>query len=226
MTIRDLRGEEIPAGKIERRLRYDGLAATESPAWLSRFGDATESKDDVASSRGELHLDVSDGVGGYTLPRFDAEAFREIRLRVGLRHDISDDGIVQVGFGDDAPTPTAENWCHYTEPGETEAGRGIFVSCGRLSFGRDDQETTTGDLGIVLDASGGGALLELRVRPFERGVTVATGGAGRGDTVYEDADCAFAFGGPVCPTIAVDASESSGTERLSLSTVQVTALHN
>jgi len=223
MPARDLRGEEIPAGKIERRLRFDGLAATASPEWMSRFGGATESKTDTATGRGELHLDVADGVGGYELPRLAPGAFREVRLTVGLRHDVSDDGVVRVGFVD-AGDPGG--WCQYREPGESEHQRGGRVDCGRLWFGRDGDGTTTGDLTIALDASGGSSLLEVWIRPFEHGVTVAVGGAGRGDVVYEDAGCPFAFEGPVRPTVAIDATESAGTERLSLSTVRLAALHN
>jgi len=221
MPTRDLRGEEIPAGKITRRLRYDGLVASESPAWMDRFGAAEESKDDVAESRGELHLEVTGGVGGYDFPAFDPGAFRELQLTVGLRHAISGDGLLRVGFDD-----SGDNWCHYRESGEADEGRGGFVDCGRLSFGRDGVETTTGDVTIALDASGGSALLGVRIRPFEDGVTVTVGGAGRGDVAYEDAGCPFAFEGPVRPRIAVDASESAGTERLSLSTVELAALHN
>lgn len=226
MPARDLRGEEIPVGKVERRLRYDGLAESESPAWMTRFGAASESKDGIDSSRGELHLDVADGVGGYDLPRFDPEAFRELRLMVALRHDVSDDGVVRIGFDDAESASAPESWCYYREPGESETGRGGFVSCGRLSFGTAGEGASTGDLAVVLDASGGGALLEVRIRPFERGVTVAVGGAGRGDVVYEDADCPFAFDSPVSPTIEIDASESAETERLSLASVELSALHN
>lgn len=228
MPVRDLRGGEIPAGKIERRLRYDGLAAAGSPEWMRRFGGASESKDGVADGRGELHLDVAGELGGYDLPRFDPDAFRELRLTVGFRHDVSDDGVVRIGFADADGAAAADGWCYYREPGESEPQRGGGVTCGRLWLGRDGEETTTGDLAIALDASGGSSLLEVRIRPFERGVTVAVGGAGRGDVVYEDDGGPFAFEGAVRPKIAIDASASAdaGPERLSLSTVRLTALHN
>jgi len=226
MPVRDLRGEEIPVGKIERRLRFDGLAATASPEWMTPFGGASESKGDVADGRGELNLAVADGVGGYELPWFDTDAFRELRLVVGFRHDVSDEGVVRVGFADADGASTDGGWCHYREPGESEPQRGGGVSCGRLRFGQEGEETTTGDLAIALDASGGSSLLEVRLRPFERGVTVAVGGAGRGDVVYEDDGCPFAFDGPVRPTVGIDATASAGTERLSLSTVRLAALHN
>lgn len=226
MPTRDLRGEEVPVGKVERRLRFDGLAASESPAWMTPVGAASESKDDIASSRGELHLSVTDGVGAYELPQFDPDSFRELRLTVALRHDISDDGIVRIGFDDADDTEDPENWCHYREPGESGTERGGVVTCGRLSFGRDGNETTTGNLAIVLDASGGAALLEVRIRPFEQGATVALGGAGRGDVAYEDVDCPFSFDGPVRPVIRIDASESTETETLSLASVELSARHN
>jgi len=226
MPTRDLRGEEVPVGKVERRLRYDGLAASESTAWMTRVGAASESKDDIASSRGELQLSVTDGVGGYELPQFDPDSFRELRLRVALRHDISDDGVVRIGFDDADGASNPENWCYYRESGETAARRGGAVSCGQLSFGRDGDETSSDNLAIVLDASGGAAVLEVRIRPFEHGATVALGGAGRGDVAYEDADCPFSFDGPVRPAIRIDASESTETETLSLASVEVSALHN
>ena len=195
MPTHDMRGEEVPVGKVERRLRYDRLAATESPTWMTRVGAASESKDDTASSRGELHLSMTDGV-------------------------------VRIGFNNADGTSDPENWCYYREPGESGTGHGPFVSCGRLSFGRDGEETSTGNLAIVLDASGGAAVLEIRIRPFERDATVTIGGAGRGDVAYEDADCPFAFVGPVRPTIRTDASENTETEQLSLASVELSALHN
>jgi hypothetical protein len=233
--MRDLRGEEIPVGKVHRRLRFDGLAADAAPDWLDVTGAGSVTKSDVAEGRGELDFSATDGVGTLTGPAFDPTAFRELRFRVAFDHDVSDDGVLRFGFAESDETgersssdqrqPSA--WCEYRENGESEHDRGGRVSDGVLSFGRHGEETDrTGDLAIFLDASGGATLAEIRVRPFESGVTLLAGGAGRGDTIYEDRDCPFGFDEPVRPRIALDSTESAETETLSISAIEIGALHN
>jgi hypothetical protein len=227
--MRDLRGDTIPVGKVHRRLRFDGIATDAAPDWLDVSGAGSVSKSDVAEGRGELHFGASGGIGRLTGPAFDPDAFRELRFQVAFGHDVSDDGVLHLGFAEcnvESGDPSAA-WCEYRETGESEPRRGGQVSDGILSFGRDGEEQDrTGDLAIFLDASGGATVAEIRIRPFESGVTLLAGGSGRGDTIYEGRDCPFTFEGPVRPQITLDSAQSDETERISIGTIEIGALHN
>ena len=226
MPIRNLRGEEIPVGKVTRTLSYHALTSDATPEWVHVVGSATETKDDVGTGRGECHLDVTGDIGGYQLPMFDPSAFRELRLRAALRHDMSDAATLLFGFGEGDDIESPERWCYYRESGETQQRRGGAVSCGRLWYGTDETEHETGDITIVLDGSGGCTILEVRIRSYERGVTVAIDGADRGSVIYEEADEPYSFNGPIRPQILVTASESDRDERLSFATLELDAIHN
>lgn len=226
MPVRNLRGEEIPVGKVTRSLQYHALTDDPTPGWIDLIGEATETKASVRDGRGECHLDIVGGVGGFDLPPFDSSAFRELRLRAAIRHDMSDDAELRFGFADTAGTTDPEHWCFYREPGETISRRGGAVTCGHLWFGNHGEETETGDVTIVLDGSGGCTILEVRVRPYERGVTVAIDGAERGNVIYEEAAEPFSFDTTIRPKILVSAPASDRRERLSVATLELDAIHN
>lgn len=226
MPVRNLRGEEVPVGKVTRTLAYHAMTQTVTPDWVTVVGAASETKDDVAAGRGECHLAVTGDVGGYQLPAFDPTAFRELRLRAALRHDMSDGATMLFGFREGAGIESPERWCYYRESGETRDRRGGAVSCGQLWYGNDGADYETGDVTIVLDGSDGCTILEVRVRPFERGVTVAIDGADRGNVIYEEADEPFTFDGPIYPQVLIEAPGSDRRERLSFATLELDAIHN
>jgi len=231
MPTRDLRGEPVPVGKVRRELVYDGLMANESPDWMRHVGSA----DDISTSRGELHLDVPSGdTGGYAFPAFDPASFREVRLAVALRASGLSEGVeVSLGIADTPDVDSPSAWSWYRESGTTD-------SHGRLRFGADGEGTTSDLIGIALDDQESCGLLEVRIRPFERGATVTYGGADRGNVAFEDADLPMAFETPMYPKLLLDASDAPGDtgsrddaeadrspdERISLSTVTIGYVHD
>lgn len=221
MPVRDMRGREVPVGKIDRRVRYDGIVESAPPDWLEPVGAATLRKADVADGRGECHVEVDGTFGGVRGPAFDAEAPRELRISVGLMTELAPDTDVTIGFAD-APDPRkADNWCYLREPEDAGLQSDGYMNTSRMAFGEDGSETESGNLGIITHGS---SVVEVRIRPFEDGASVLVGGDGRGDVFYEDDGCPFAFSERVYPQLFVvgDAGES----RVSLSTAELALLHN
>jgi len=225
MPVRDLRGEEIPAGKVRRRLAYDALADDGSPDWMTLAGeDASERTTDIAAGRGELELTVTDGVGGYALPPVDPDSFREVRLGVALHDGLSEGNRVALGFTDAVEEPA--NAVRLEQPSSSEElrpARMVHLDDGDRSE-RDNLGSIVGALDRVdTDVC---AWVEVRMRPAERGETVVFGGAGRGDVHHEAAGQPYGVATPMHPLIRIDTTPAGTADTVGLAKVWFEVLHN
>jgi len=171
MVYRDFDGEEVPMGKVERRLEADFLTSS-IPGWITKYayeGTSTLTNRSISNSRGELALSIDDAKStGLNLPQVDPTKFRE--LRVGAAFEITSGGSpwVKLGFAD-------------TDSGIVGTGSdAIFLDQEYNSMAYADLK----NLGIeAFDTNypwvtdGNSIVTEVRLRPFENGVTVLGGGA-------------------------------------------------
>lgn len=235
MPVRDLQGREIPVGKVTRELTYDGLVTTRSAEWMQLVGAATERKETIDTGRGELVVGVEPGdLGGYAFPAFDPESFRELRISIAFRTaNIGADTRVSLGIAESQGIAPPDAWAFYKEAGTTDAK-------GRISVGSNGEESTTDIIGIAVQDKPACSVLEVRIRPFERGITVAYGGADRGNVAFQDADLPMGLDSPMHPKLLVDATDAStgttdrtGTDQprqpykeLALATVRLAYVHD
>lgn len=227
MPPRDLRGEEIPAGKVRRRLEYHALADDGSPHWMALFGDgATEVSTSIGDGRGELALTVADGVGGYAFPQFDPDSFREVRLGVAFHDGLGEGNEVALGFADSISDP--KNGVTLQQSSGREDSRPAQLV--RLDGGDRSVAGNVGSLVSGPEGATGGtdvcALVEVRIRPFERGETVAFGGAGRGDVAHEASEQAYGFSSPMLPFLQIDTTPAGTTDTVGLAKAWLELLHN
>ncbi|WP_254280623.1 hypothetical protein [Haloarcula marina] len=171
MVHRDIDGNEIPTGKVHRRLEGNFVTDT-VPNWITTYSNnATTSLTNrpISNGRGPLRFSCDGTSGGINLPAVDPTAFREIRIGAAMSVSSGGDMYVNTGFAN-TTGDIADNGTD-----------GVIVAA---EYNAADTTATVNEVGggdkydtnysYVLE--GKPIVMELRLRPFEDGVTVLGGG--------------------------------------------------
>ena len=227
MPHRDLRGEEIPAGKISRRVEYNAILGG-SPEWMQLFGeDATEEATSIAAGRGELELTVDKSVGGYRFPAFDPTAFREIRVGVAFHDGLSEPNTVSIGFVDQHGTEPNNAMLLQQASSRSELSPAKIV---RIEETEREEHDEIGSFVGALERADADpdvcAWVEVRIRPFQRGEIVMFGGAGRGDIAHEATGQHYGISTPMYPILSIDTRHAGTLDTVGIGKAWFELIHN
>lgn len=216
----------MPVGKVRRRLEFDALADTGSPDWMTREGNVTEESTSIREGRGELELTINDSFGGYSFPPVDPTAFREIRLGIAIRDGLSESNTLSLGFQDAVRIENSDQAVRYLEAGGSPRNH-----VGHVVYRCDGDREQSGPIGATLGAIAEAnadicSWLEVRIRPFEHGVSIRYGGANRGDVAYEATDQPFGVMTPMRPMLAFDTTHAGTKDTVGLAKIWFVVVHN
>lgn len=209
-------GEEIPEGKVHRRLEADFINETSLPGWLTSFGGTTTTltHNDVSTGRGDLDVQVDNAKGGLTGPEIDITAFREVRFGVAVQSGLTATNLLVAEWADGSGGTTKSNYISMNEaPSDSRATLAL----------KESGTSSSKSLNFDWDHQTAPAIIEVRLRNYDKSFSIV---AGDGEQVIHEEGGLGYDNGNMFPQVWADTSNEATIESFQVSKAWVDLIHN